>query len=200
MLAPRWLHPWSSSSNGLALTPLVSQLVWFTEKLITVRVSSIRERAVQPVPTVLNDILHCKLHFRQGDGGWAKEGKPKNIFWYPTQKIILARAGWPKHLGLVRTTPWADFAVISDQLWSTMTAVFWCVALSWYNWFLLRIIVNYKRDLWFEFGCTYFEHLVISHPDSDFLYERIVQSWFASIPSSRLLLLLGLFVCSSLLL
>jgi len=27
-----------------------------------------------------------------------------------------ARAGWPKRLGLVRATLWADFAVISDTL------------------------------------------------------------------------------------
>jgi len=30
----------------------------------------------------------------------------------------------------------------------------------------------------------YLEHLVISHPNSDFLYQELVQSWFASIPST----------------
>jgi len=47
--------------------------------------------------------------------------------------------------------------------------------------------VNYKRDLRFEFECSYFEHLIISHPNSIFLYPRIVQSWvfFAQPPSLR---------------
>ena len=61
-------------------------------------------------------------------------------------KKYLARAGW--------ATPWADFTVITDQLWSTITAIFPCVALSWrfdsssrYSWFT----VNPKRGLRFEF-------------------------------------------------
>ena len=35
-----------------------------------------------------------------------------------------ARAGWPTHLRLVRATPWAHFAVITAQLWSTIIAIF----------------------------------------------------------------------------
>ena len=38
------------------------------------------------------------------------------------------RAGWPKRLRLVQASPWADFAVITAELWSTMTAIF-----SWVN-------------------------------------------------------------------
>jgi len=82
-------------------------------------------------------------------------------------------------------TTWADFVVIGDQLWSTIKAIFWCVALSWEKWFLVRIIVNCKRNLRFEFARSYVEHLNISHPNSDFLYQRIIKSWFASIPSSE---------------
>jgi len=104
-----------------------------------------------------------------------QERKKNKIFWYPTLS--------PKRLGLVRATPWADLAVIGDQLWSIMTTIFWCVALSWWKWFLLWIIINHKRDLRFEFECSLFDFLVISHPDSNSLYQRIVQSWFASIPS-----------------
>jgi len=42
----------------------------------------------------------------------------------------------------------------------------------------LRIIMNYKRDIRFEFECSDFEHLVISHSNIDLLYQRIVQSFF----------------------
>jgi len=40
---------------------------------------------------------------------------------------------WPKHLGLVRATPLADFTVIGVQLCSTLTAIFSRVALSYKN-------------------------------------------------------------------
>jgi len=55
--------------------------------------------------------------------GMVTEGKRKKT------KIILgtqskARAAWPERLRLVQATPWADFAVITAQLWSTMTAIF----------------------------------------------------------------------------
>ena len=33
------------------------------------------------------------------------------------------------------------------------------------------------------FDCRYFDNFVISNPNIDFLYQRIVQSWFASMPS-----------------
>jgi len=48
-----------------------------------------------------------------------------------------ARAGWPKHLRLVQATPSADFAVITAQLWSTITAIFSWVnnfAFNYYSW------------------------------------------------------------------
>ena len=67
-----------------------------------------------------------RQHDTEGmEAQWAKEGK-KN--WYPKKNQALA---WClKHLWLVRATQWADFAVIGDQLWSTMTEIFWCVALD----------------------------------------------------------------------
>ena len=59
----------------------------------------------------------------RGDGPWGKKGKTKIFFlsfWYQSK----ARAGWPTRLRLIRATPWADFAVITAQLWSIMTAIF----------------------------------------------------------------------------
>ena len=58
--------------------------------------------------------------------GWSpKEKRNKTNIILGTQSK--ARAGWPKRLRLVQATPWADFAVITAQLWSTMTAIFSCV-------------------------------------------------------------------------
>ena len=97
-----------------------------------------------------------------------------------------ARAGMPKRLGLLLTTLSDDFVFITAHLWSTITAIFPCVAKQCS---LLRLILNYcqtpKRDLRFEFEYSYFEHLVtvILNPNVDFWYPTIVQSWFASIPS-----------------
>jgi len=42
-------------------------------------------------------------------------GKTKKVFGTQPEKKT-ARAGWPKRLGLVRATPWADFAIIGDHL------------------------------------------------------------------------------------
>jgi len=53
-----------------------------------------------------------------------------------------------------------------------------CTPSSRYSW----ITANSKKDLRFEFERIYFENLVISNPIIDFLYSRIVQSWFVSIP------------------
>jgi len=52
--------------------------------------------------------------------GWrlSKKEKNKQDFWVlcdPAKKNP-AQAGWLKRLGLVWATPWADFAVITDQL------------------------------------------------------------------------------------
>jgi len=52
-----------------------------------------------------------------------KKNKQKYFFFlFGTQSK--ARAGWPAHLRLVRATPRSDFAVLGDQLWSTMTGIF----------------------------------------------------------------------------
>ena len=81
--------------------------------------------------------------------------------WYvghddPKNKTV--RAGWP--------TPWAEFAVISAQLWSTIKAIFPWVALSWKKCSLFQIIVNYcqlqKRytiGIWVQllWECSQFE-------------------------------------------
>ena len=45
-----------------------------------------------------------------------------------------ARAGWPKRLGLVRATLWADFAVISDTSWQLWQKSFLCGT------FLIRLL------------------------------------------------------------
>ena len=126
-----------------------------------------------------------------------KRKRKKRIFWYPAhkkiqpktatkQEITTARAVWPKRLGLVPATPWADLVVIGDQLWSTIIAIFPCVALSWKNCSLLQIFAKYcqpkkKPTLWNWVHLP--ENLVISTTNIDFWYQRIVQSWFASIPS-----------------
>jgi len=86
----------------------------------------------------------------------------------------------PKRLGLVRATVTlpADFDVITERLWSTITAMFPCVALSWKFCSLLRKFVNYcqtkKRwTIWVQL----LQNLIISTPTSIF-----VQSWVSSIP------------------
>jgi len=80
---------------------------------------------------------------------WAQKMRLKKCSSYPLHegmvteetrektKIILgtqskARARWAKRLRLVHATPWADFAVITAQLWSTMTVIFsgWTILLS----------------------------------------------------------------------
>jgi len=62
--------------------------------------------------------------------GMIAEGKRKINKYFPflfgTQSK--AQAGWPTCLRLVRATLRADFAVITAQLWSTITAIF-----SWLN-------------------------------------------------------------------
>jgi len=64
---------------------------------------------------------------RWGDGRWGKNNKNKKTsLLFGTQ--YKARAGWPPRLRLVRAAPWADFAVITAQLWSSTTAIF-----SWVN-------------------------------------------------------------------
>jgi len=74
--------------------------------------------------------------------------------WYPAQKKSRKKekvdwAGWPKRLRLVMATHWADFTAIGAQLWSTMTAIFVCVALSWSDCSFLRIIPDPKsKTIW----------------------------------------------------
>jgi len=63
-------------------------------------------------------------HVRLDELNARKKGKKKNILGTQSK----ARTGWPKRLRLVQANPWADFAVIAAQLWSTMTAIF-----SWVN-------------------------------------------------------------------
>jgi len=71
--------------------------------------------------------------------GWSlrkKRKKQKDFsFLFGTQSK--ARAGWPTRLRLVWATPWADFAVINAQLWSTMTAVF-----SWVDGFAFNYYIR----------------------------------------------------------
>ena len=80
-----------------------------------------------------------------GDVVWAKKGKKQLFFWVTSPKINPARAGWLKRLELILATPWANFDVICDKLWSTITAIFPCVALSYNNRSIFRIIADYWR-------------------------------------------------------
>jgi len=56
----------------------------------------------------------------------AEEKRKKTKRFFGTQSK--ARAGWPTRLRLIWATAWADFAIITAQLWSTMTAIS-----SWVN-------------------------------------------------------------------
>jgi len=78
-----------------------------------------------------------------------------------------------------RATQWADFAVITDQLWSTITAIFTCVALSCQDCSLPLIFVYYCQPQKRKKRKTKTRHF-------DFLYHELVQSWFASMPSADL--------------
>jgi len=50
--------------------------------------------------------------------GWklSKYGQKQKVFLEVSPKKNPAQAGWPKRLGHVGTTQWADFAVITAQL------------------------------------------------------------------------------------
>jgi len=80
--------------------------------------------------------------------------KKTKCFSVPNSKTNPTRAGWPKRerLGLIRATQWADFTVITDQLWSTIAAIFSCVALSFQDCSLPLIFVYYcqpqKKPNW----------------------------------------------------
>jgi len=76
--------------------------------------------------------------------GWKRstKGKKQKELLASNPKNRTAQVGWPKRLGLVQVTLWADFAVIAVQLCSTIRAIFPCVALSWYDCSLLRIILD----------------------------------------------------------
>jgi len=112
--------------------------------------------------------------------GWRLSKKRKR-----KKNFTPARARWPKRLGLIRVTPWADFAVIADQPWSTTITIYQYVALSWnfapssgYSW----ITVNPKRGQRFEFESRL--RIWSFRPQTSMFYG-IVQSQFASIPSTQ---------------
>jgi len=100
--------------------------------------------------------------------GMEQKRNQKKTFWYPAQNTP-ARARCAKRLGLVWATPWADFAVITAQLKSTMTAFFPCVTLFWKYCSLLRIIVEYcqpqkKHTIWIQVSAVSFSiQLIWTH-------------------------------------
>jgi len=51
--------------------------------------------------------------------------------------------------------------------------------------YIYTYIHTSKRHLRFEVKQSYFVHLVISHTNSDLFFQKLVQSWFTSIPSGR---------------
>ena len=53
-----------------------------------------------------------------------KKGKKQKDFSFLLGTQSEARAGWPTRLRLVRATPWDDFDVITDELWSTIRTIF----------------------------------------------------------------------------
>jgi len=120
--------------------------------------------------------------------GWrlSKKVKKEKVFLIPSPKKNPARAEWPKRLGLVRVTPWADFAVIGAELCSTIVAIFSCVALSWKFGSLFQIIVDYcqpqkRTTIWI--WVQLLENFVNLNPNNESWYQRIIQSWFAAVPS-----------------
>jgi len=66
-----------------------------------------------------------------------EKGKKQKDFSFLFGTQSKARAGWPVRLRLVRVTPRADFAVITGQLWTTITVIF-----SWVNNFVSTVIYD----------------------------------------------------------
>ena len=84
-----------------------------------------------------------------GDGSITKSHKSKYSKWYQTQS-----PGQMAQMIRVWATPRTEFATIGIQICSTLTAIFPCVALSWRDCFLLRIIMGYcqtQKDLFVAF-------------------------------------------------
>jgi len=86
---------------------------------------------------------------------------------------------------LIRATPRVDCDVISAQLWSTITAIFPCVALSWWNCSLPLIFVYYyhiqKRPTIWIWLMLLRAFVVISH--QQFFVPRIGTILVRFIPS-----------------
>jgi len=119
--------------------------------------------------------------------GWKEAKQEKN-----KKKKIVPK---PKRLGWYRRLR----GPICDKLWSTMTAIFPCVALPWYDCSLLRIIAEYcqtrkRPSVWIQAQLlSAFGHLAFSecspslwHRLGDILYQELYNPWFASIPSLHL--------------
>ena len=83
---------------------------------------------------IIHTNTQTNLYYVVDEGMVTEEKREKKKSILGTQSK--ARAGWPKRLRLVQATPWADFAVITAQLWSTMTAIFSCVNFFAFNCYL----------------------------------------------------------------
>ena len=88
-----------------------------------------------PNPSFPYEPIETKNVTKRPQGGGAfssaslrNKGKKQKHFSFLFGTQSKARAGWPTRLRLLQTTPWADFAVITAQLWTTITAIF-----SWVN-------------------------------------------------------------------
>jgi len=129
-------------------------------------------------------------HHVPGDGmpgSKAKKRIKQNEFWVPNRK---KNSAWPDgqnacmddSLGRLRRYRCSNLINYDSNLFMPVCGTF-----------LIRLLPSTNnrgwlpnpnmRNLRFEFEYSDFEHLVIVHPTRDFSEQRIVQSWFAPIPS-----------------
>jgi len=119
-----------------------------------------------------------------GDGGWAKKGK--KIFLLPSPKknpspvriSQTPRAGTGDSMGWFRRYRWSTLINLGSNLSIPVRHFleFFCLFMNYCQ-------AGKRTTIWIWMQLL--ENLVILTPNIDLLYQRIVQSWFASIPSSE---------------
>jgi len=134
--------------------------------------------------------------FRVLGRGWrlSKKGKKSWLFGTQPQKTQPGLDG-PNASGWLSTGNsarrfrryrWSTLVNYDSNLWMCFTSLIKLISPE-NNWRDSRIIVKYKGDLWFEFEYSYFKHLVISHFNIDFWYQKscTILFFFAQPPSPR---------------